>query len=1119
MARVLVGDYQAPWARLNRLINAQQEGVKALQDTTAAAIDMEANRRVDFNEGFLSRLSETMTPVPGAPQFEPQGTVLPAEAAPYLREMTPRWGRWEKGIYPTPGEPGMEPGRGLEPTPELAAGMDVPEFGLRRAEQIFGAGQTTPEEELLWGAGKTAMDVARRIEEPVAAAALGAVSRTGPLGGPALGPGQQVTETPMEREPVGEELVNPIKAWVGDDEEQRRVEEVLEEAGLPASITAQVITTPLNLLPIVGLSKADDVVRLARYAANTTGPARNAAVARLRPTIQAIRAGQRGGGPLPVGAAPDDPLRTGLVKIEKYFHDVSRKRPDIMAARTEEHASRAARHRRLRQRFINEGHSVPEANARADAALKGEYTTGTFKAAELTDAEVDAFWNVALAEPMEFESRRAIETMAMAMSGEYIQPHRVKVIRRLYGDALADMIEAAGTDQTRYLKEMREIYGARGRPKGEGIREGKMIEGKTYPEDIVGVSYEIDPSKAKIKPKDAKLYLSDALNALKIRQTIMTIIDFSFGLRQAAKLGFRNPREWWRGMKWGFNAAKKESDAIAMDAAQRADDRIVQMSTPEGLVDMPYGRVKTETMDILRPVPGTELARQADILTREEVALFEKFNRVFGVRQSMQAFVIGLNKMRDDVGWKMIQLAQKQGRSITPEFLRDIGNLLNRQTGRGEVGGGWFGKLLKSIGFAPGYRVSGPQMFLQLLHRGTPHSGFIRRQAAETLSAWMTGGMSLLGLAYLGGKQTGISEVVVDPFAADFGKVRIGKAHYNIWGTDQVLARSLFQFAWGQRRDSAGALQDVGMLEVLGGYLRSGADPNVGTIIDIGTEKTYLGEPAGFDLETLQREITRSTPLALQDVADIYREEGWVHAAMAFPYIMAGGTVSAYTSELEDLARAYNQEVEAGTFGENALPYTEEERALRAYNIQQVPGLAEMDEAREIDSRMENDAFKAQEEIDHDLPNMAKQFNAGDKSVGGDLMRRYQEYRAVVRNGYARLLFGEDQKPETEGEKLIQAWADVNPNDPKYYDEALQSPDWDAFYEDLEAAFAKIEDYNPRLAVALKSRLSTVDPELRKLETDLKSAIALKGEVYDIIPIQGLSTDTSGTNSSGSMLM
>ncbi|KKK58857.1 hypothetical protein LCGC14_3040200, partial [marine sediment metagenome] len=107
------------------------------------------------------------------------------------------------------------------------------------------------------------------------------------------------------------EFVNPFAAIAGDKEEQEKAQAVLEEAGLPRSLAAELILDPLNVLPGVGFTKIDDLARLVRLATRAKGAVKARALNALRNSdvIQQARrgiqeAGERGGVPLRGGELP-----------------------------------------------------------------------------------------------------------------------------------------------------------------------------------------------------------------------------------------------------------------------------------------------------------------------------------------------------------------------------------------------------------------------------------------------------------------------------------------------------------------------------------------------------------------------------------------------------------------------------------------------------------------------------------------------------------------------------------------------------------------------------------------------------------------------------------------------
>ncbi len=734
-----------------------------------------------------------------------------------------------------------------------------------------------------------------------------------------------------------------------------------EDVQLAAQIAGNVLAPGGGIVPASVLTRPAGVA--ARTGRELVGEA--ATRARLAPEV--------GGGPLRAGE--QGPLKTGIDKLTRALRLTTQRRTPLELQRTGQRIERVATERQMLDDLLAQGVPPQEAIPRARAAFKGEMAKAEGVLLDLTEAEQDAFWKVLTEHPLSFERQRGFESVMKLMAAESLQPNEVALLRRLYGDEFGDIAEAVGASQRQFLKELGEDF-PRKIPAEKAPKPGDL----NFPQ-VTG--------EPRIKPPLRRRILDEILELLKVRQVFMTVLDVSFGFRQAAKLGARNPKEWVKGMKWGFKTIRSEADGLAMDAAQRADSRIVTMVTPDGIEEIPFGRIQTESADILRPVPGTPAAEAAGVLEREESAITNKLSRLWGIKQSQQSFVVALNKMRGDVLWKWIKMAETQGRPITPEFVRDMGNLLNRMTGRGELGKNWIAKALKQLGFAPGYRISGPQTLMQLASRGKPHSAFIRRQAAENLAAWFGAGISLMGMA----KATGAADALgLDPFSSDFGKIRIGPVRYNIWGTDTVLARHIAQFAWEKRRDPLTGESKVSMGDVFWRYVRSGADPNVGTAVDLATGKNFLGDPAGFDWPTLKREVESSFPLGLQDVKDILDEDGWIHSLAGIPFALGGVGISAYESERQRLAAAYNQHVEAGDFGPDAPLYKDV-----GTTVERRDNINKFDDLKGLSGELESTAITVRNDRSEELLKLAEAVIQGVPGA----MRNYHENRSSIMTRFA----------------------------------------------------------------------------------------------------------------------
>ncbi len=262
-----LGTYETPDRRLMRLRTALDSTAQDMGKTVSDAVDLEARRRAmeDNLRRFRDFERRPSTIIERSPfGLEPTRTQLP-EA--FQRPLGERGGRGLAGFVGSQFEQAQR--EVLDPI--AAAGLQI-------AESPAGGG-------LL---GVTALKgVQRQLED------VGVPERVSPL--------------PREKT-FGEALeggfVDPFAAIAGSEEEQEKAQAVLEEAGLPRALAAQIIFDPLNALPGVGFTKIDDVARLVRLATRATGAGRAGAVTTLRNSLDdALRAGERGG-PLRGGELP-----------------------------------------------------------------------------------------------------------------------------------------------------------------------------------------------------------------------------------------------------------------------------------------------------------------------------------------------------------------------------------------------------------------------------------------------------------------------------------------------------------------------------------------------------------------------------------------------------------------------------------------------------------------------------------------------------------------------------------------------------------------------------------------------------------------------------------------------
>ena len=115
-------------------------------------------------------------------------------------------------------------------------------------------------------------------------------------------------------------FVDPFAAFFGNDEEIARGQGVLEEAGFPRALAAQVIFDPFNLIPGLGITRVEDVLRLGRMVARvttaTSTKARTAAMTALK-NSDLVEAAIRNIGRVPEGGGGQlFRLEGGLPSIE-----------------------------------------------------------------------------------------------------------------------------------------------------------------------------------------------------------------------------------------------------------------------------------------------------------------------------------------------------------------------------------------------------------------------------------------------------------------------------------------------------------------------------------------------------------------------------------------------------------------------------------------------------------------------------------------------------------------------------------------------------------------------------------------------------------------------------------
>ncbi len=862
------GEYEVPSVRLARLLSDLGSTAQSMGDTVSKAVDLEGRSRA--MEDNLRRFREVeqrqqpafRTPIgPSGRTFTTGEITTPEErlalSAPPVSPL------------PAPGGSGIGDVLSTLPTSPEEAARGI---GQRVAGGVAGGVIRRGAEEF-----------ETRVAAPSGAAGLQIIESPaggGFVGVPELKGVQRKLEemgvpeelSPLPRERTFEEaleggFVNQFAALIGNKAEQEKAQAVLEEAGLPRALAAEVLFDFTNLFPGMGLTKVDDFARLLRIATKATGAGKARAVKvlaesdLLQQARRGIKAGEAGGRPPPLGGGKEVPLRLPEALAEEAaavpgWQGVT----DRIAAKLNEGAAvfketKIARSADMRKRTAA---ALEEARKlRAEGVDPDEIFRQTMKHYEgarpdlLFDEPLrlsaddlvqlgDRSWQYALEETGQYHTaRRALLTLKEMVEDRRVpRPHEIKAIRKVFGDSLADSLASI-----------------RAGPKGWA--------------DWV--------FEAAVMPK-----------------SILSAFDISFPARQ----GF------WT---WGMHPVAF-ADSMRVSAKIWKDPKFA-----DELFERLIGETTVEVGGVQKLIPVThpragvvetplgEIFEEVGILPkRVEPFLSPMAEKLPGVGRSAQAFTTAGNKLRSDVFRFWIRKWMKNGTELNPERLQNLGDLVNALTGRATFVKGDPWKILQATWWSPQYRLSFPQAVATLFRNlpGVPGADTaIARVAAQELATTFTGTVGILAML----KVSGAADVNLNPLSSDFGKAKIGPQRINFFGTSQLLARSIAQIVKGQRLDPELGIMPTDAGDVALRYFRSGLAPEWGALYDFISGENFLGETlrpsaergvGGGDIAKREA-FNRLLPMAWRDIVEAIRDDG-IRGAFIAPAGLVGVSVQSY---------------------------------------------------------------------------------------------------------------------------------------------------------------------------------------------------------------------------------
>lgn len=294
-----------------------------------------------------------------------------------------------------------------------------------------------------------------------------------------------------------------------------------------------------------------------------------------------------------------------------------------------------------------------------------------------------------------------------------------------------------------------------------------------------------------------------------------------------------------------------------------------------------------------------------------------------------------INKFRSDVADNFINTTLRNNGAdglsgVTPKMAKDIGtynNFINRATGRGNLGSVEKAALpLGQVFFSLRSAIAKPQAAGYLLSQpGSP----VWNQVAKDFAGFLGTGVATLALADQAGLKVGL-----DPRSSDFGKIRVGDTHIDLWAGWQPMVRAIYQEAQGvhgenNRVTSSGAGYHVGALPLAGDFIRNKLSPQAGAALDlagpsVGIDRPRYRDAPGFNVKT---GINYLAPLWIQSAADALKHDGVQGAALAGGLDFFGGGTQSYAPQKGEV----RGDVLSG--GKAALPSTIDQKNIPAFDL------------------------------------------------------------------------------------------------------------------------------------------------------------------------------------------
>jgi len=379
------------------------------------------------------------------------------------------------------------------------------------------------------------------------------------------------------------------------------------------------------------------------------------------------------------------------------------------------------------------------------------------------------------------------------------------------------------------------------------------------------------------------------LDVANIPRSLMASGDLSAPLRQGLLLTAGHPikaaKATAKSLKHAFN--KSSFDDFAESIASDLDYRLAKKA---GL-----------------HLPTARMAEKGTLAGAEEVFRSEIAERlpVLGsiVRGSERAYIGYLDQMRWSTFKDGLKILKKGVTEVSEKETRDLAKWLNIASGRGDASG----NLAKTID-ASGQFFFSPRLLLSRVQALNPLtymrlSGVARKEAVRDL-------MSTIGFIG-GGMAVGVAsgaKIETDSRSANFGQLRYGKTRVDLSGGFRPLLNFFSRIVTGETKNRVGEIAPA--RSTLGRFAQGKLNPAWGLVAELYTGKDFIGQDLKWDVKgdsieewmddfSKTKEFELFTGMFANDVIEVARESGPLHAAVTAPLAALGATVSAYDSPEE----------------------------------------------------------------------------------------------------------------------------------------------------------------------------------------------------------------------------